>query len=223
MDQQTGKPLVLYYDTTGSGPDSKAIFNWYRKQLKKLDIQLTVKNTDYNRFQEKMTKGTEQIFSWGWNADYPDPENFLFLLYGPNGKVKAGGENAANYNNETFNQLFDKMKNMPNDKARQEVIDQMVDIVRKDSPWLFGFNPKGFSLYHQWYHNAKPNLMAHNTLQYKRIDPILRAKKRKEWNQPVIWPVAILFGLLIIGTIPAIRTYRKSEHMALKQKVDRSA
>ena len=34
-----------------------------------------------------------------WTADYPDPENFLFLLYGPNGKVKYGGENAANYAN----------------------------------------------------------------------------------------------------------------------------
>jgi oligopeptide transport system substrate-binding protein len=47
-----------------------------------------IRVTDYNRFQEKVREGTAQIFSWGWNADYPDPENFLFLLYGPNGKSK---------------------------------------------------------------------------------------------------------------------------------------
>ena len=53
--------------------------------------------TDYNRFQEKMINGTGQIFQWGWNADYPDPENFLFLLYSKNGKVKFVVENASNY------------------------------------------------------------------------------------------------------------------------------
>jgi len=222
IDEKTGKPLVLYYDATGSGPDSKAVFNWYRKQFKKLDIQLTVRNTDYNRFQEKMHKGTAQIFSWGWNADYPDPENFLFLLYGPNSKVKENGENAANYTNAKFDRLFNKMKNMPNGKPRQKVIDQMIEIIRKDSPWLFGYNPKGFGLFHEWYLNAKPNLMAHNTLQYKRINPALRDKKRAEWNNPIIWPIVLLFIILIVGTIPAVATYKQREHMALKTKVQRT-
>ena len=27
----------------------------------------------------------------GWLADYPDPENFLFLFYGPNSKVDFAG------------------------------------------------------------------------------------------------------------------------------------
>jgi len=223
IDEKTGKPLVLYYDVTGSGPDSKAVFNWYRKQFKKLDIQLTVRNTDYNRFQDKMHKGTAQIFSWGWNADYPDPENFLFLLYGPNSKVKVNGENAANYSNAEFDLLFNKMKNMPSGEARQKVIDDMISIIRKDTPWLFGFNPKGFGLFHKWFKNAKPNLMAHNTLQYKRIDPQLRNQKRAEWNQPIVWPIIVLFIILIIGTIPAVATYKQREHSALKTKTQRVA
>ena len=67
-----------------------------------MGIELIVRATDYNRFQEKIRKGTAQIFSWGWNADYPDPENFLFLLYGPNSKVETQGENATNYQNPEF-------------------------------------------------------------------------------------------------------------------------
>ena len=76
----TGEPLTLYFDTVSSGPGSKVMLNWYRKQFSKLGIDLVVRATDYNRFQEKVRKGTVQIFSWGWNADYPDPENFFFLL-----------------------------------------------------------------------------------------------------------------------------------------------
>lgn len=108
VDVNTGKPLLLNFDTSGSGPDSKARFDWLRKQFKKLGIQLVIRNTTYNRFQEKMLKGTSQIFMWGWNADYPDPENFLFLLYGPNKKADHNGENAANYDNPEFNKLFEK-------------------------------------------------------------------------------------------------------------------
>ena len=65
-----------------------------------------VRGTDYNRFRGKMQEGNAQIFQWGWNADYPDPENFLFLLYGPNAKVVSGGENTANYANPEFDRLF---------------------------------------------------------------------------------------------------------------------
>ena len=217
IDEKTGKQLVLYYDTTATGPDSKSLLNWYRKQFKKIDIQLNIRNTMYNRFQEKMHKGTAQIFSWGWNADYPDPENFLFLLYGPNSKVKVNGENAANYSNPIFDKLFDQMKNMPNGKHRQKVIDKMVAIIREDSPWVWGFNPKQFSLSHSWYLNGKPNLMAHNVLQYKRIEPFERERKRKEWNKPVLWPI-ILVVLVFVGTgIPAVLAYRRKEHMAIRK------
>jgi ABC-type transport system substrate-binding protein len=153
-------------------------------------------------------KGTAQIFSWGWNADYPDPENFLFLLYGPNAKVGKNGENAANYSNPEFDRLFERMKNMNNSAQRQSIIDQMLSIARRDAPWLWGLHPKQFSLYHSWFSNAKPNLMANNTLKYKRIDPQLRYEKRKAWNNPVLWPVISLVILFILAFIPAIKTYR---------------
>ncbi|MFQ5488278.1 MAG: ABC transporter substrate-binding protein, partial [Gammaproteobacteria bacterium] len=148
VDQETGKPLVLYFDVTAMGPDDKARLEWYRKQFQKLDIQLVVRSSDYNRFQDKLRNGNAQIFIWGWNADYPDPENFLFLLYGPNGKARHHGENAANYANPEFDRLFEVMKNMDNGPQRQAIIDEMVAIVRRDAPWAWGFHPKGFSLYH---------------------------------------------------------------------------
>ena len=211
-DIETGKPLVLYFDTTGGTPDSSAQQNWLRKQFAKLDIQLQIRNTDYNRFQDKMLKGTAQIFQWGWNADYPDPENFLFLLYGKNGKVDHNGENAANYKSGEFDRLFEQMKNMRNGPQRQAVIDRMVEILRADAPWVFGYHPKQFVLYHDWYHNAKPNLMANNTLKYKRIDPQLRERQREAWNHPVVWPLVLILLVLVAAVIPAYIGYRRHEN-----------
>jgi ABC-type transport system substrate-binding protein len=210
-DAKTGQPLTLYFDTMASGPEAKSRMDWFRKQFARLDIQLVIRATDYNRFQDKMGKGSAQIFEWGWNADYPDPENFLFLLYGPNRKVGVGGENAANYQNPAFDRLFEKMKDMDNGPERQAVIDEMVRLAREDAPWIYAFHPKSFGLRHGWVKNAKPNLMAHNLLKYRRVDPAARAAYQAKWNRPAFWPVAVTVAVLAAMIWPAVAAYRKRQ------------
>ncbi|TVQ93322.1 MAG: peptide ABC transporter substrate-binding protein [Chromatiaceae bacterium] len=209
-DPASGRPLTIYFEFADAGPDSRPLLNWMRRQFARIGIELVVRATDYNRFQEKMRKGTGQVFMWGWNADYPDPENFLFLLYGPNAKLD-GGENAANYRNPEFDTRFERMKNMDDGPERQAIIDEMVELVRRDAPWSFGFYPKSFSLHHQWLYNVKPNQMANNTLKYRRLDPALREELRTAWNQPVIWPLGALLALLVAGAVPAIGVARRRE------------
>ncbi|MGR8980846.1 MAG: ABC transporter substrate-binding protein [Gammaproteobacteria bacterium] len=209
IDPDTREPLILNFDTTAVSIDDRPAMNWYRKQFEKLGIKLVIRATDYNRFQEKMRTGNAQIFVWGWNADYPDPENFFSLLYGPNAKVRFGGENAVNYQNPEFDRLFEQMRNMENNEQRFRIIQQMHTIVRNDSPWIFGFHPKNFSLYHEWFTNLKPNLMANNRLKYTRIDPVLRAEKRLAWNKPVFWPLVIAVGVFLVMLIPAIKGFRR--------------
>ncbi len=216
IDPTKNKPLILYFDTPASGPDAKAQLNWMRKQYRKLGIELVIRASDYNRFQEKMRNGTSQIFQWGWNADYPDPENFFFLLYGPNSKVDHHGENAANYSNPKFDQLFEKMKNMNNGPERLEIIKDMTAILQEDAPWLWGFHPKAFSLFHSWYTNVKPNLMANNLLKYKSVDSKERRIKREEWNKPNYMPLVILLVFVIVSFIPAVIAFRKRERSAYK-------
>ncbi len=218
IDPVTGKPLLLALDVMSrAGPDSKAQFDWWRKQLAKIGLRLVVRDTDYNRFQDKMRKGKAQLFLWGWNADYPDPENFFFLLYGANGKVNHGGENAANYSNPKFDQLFDQMKVLPNGVERQQRIDEMVDLVRRDAPWVWGFHPVEFNLNHRWVKNVKANMMSRNTLKYRRIDNEDRAIHRQQWNQPVIWPLYLLVLLALLVLYPAWRSHKRRENSVIQR------
>jgi len=211
IDSTTGKPLIIYFDSTGAGAGAKAMMDWLSKQFQNINLQLVVRSTDYNRFQEKMRKGTEQLYFWGWNADYPDPENFLFLFYGPQGKVKFSGENASNYANPQFDRLFERMREMDNGPERQAIVDQMVEILRHDAPWVWGLHPKDYSLAHRWVFNRKPNKMANNGLKYVRVDPALREASQRAWNRPVVWPIVAVVVALLIGILPAVIVYRRRE------------
>ena len=178
----------------------------------KLGIDLNIRATQYNRFQEKIRTGNAQIFFWGWGADYPDPENFLFLLYGPNGKVAHGGENASNYLNAEYDGLFLKMRDMANTAEREALIEKMLEIVRRDAPVIWGFHPKNFTLSHAWMRAGLPNEMANNTLKYLDINPFERAKNQKAWNRPNIAPIVII-GLIILAiALPAFLQYRRKSH-----------
>ena len=141
---------------------------------------------------------------------------FLFLFLSKNSKVEHGGENSANYQNPEYDALFARMKHMDNGPERQAIIDEMVEILRRDAPWLWGFHPKAYSLFHSWYKNVKPNLMADNTLKYKRLDPLLRKEKRRDWNPPVLWPLLLLGILLVAVILPAVAAYRRHERSAAR-------
>ncbi|WIM06359.1 MAG: ABC transporter substrate-binding protein [Candidatus Nitricoxidivorans perseverans] len=210
-DAVTGEPLVINLDTTATGVGAKSRVDWLNKQFQKIDVQLVVRSTDYNRFQEKIRKGAVQLFYFGWNADYPDPENFLFLLYGPQGKVKHSGENAANYANPEYDRLFDRMRAMENGPARQAIIDRMLEILRRDAPWIWGFHPKDYTLRHAWLTNRKPSKVGNNTLKYQRIDAAHRERMRDKWNRPVWWPLVLATALAAAVLLPAFRAHQRRE------------
>jgi ABC-type transport system substrate-binding protein len=213
-DATSGKPLVLNFDYQSSPtPAVKALLDWYTKQFAKIGVQLEVRATDYNRFQEKMTKGSAQIFFWGWLADYPDAENFLFQLYGPNAKAltDGNGENNSNYRNPDFDKAFEQMKFLEDGAEKQLLIDRMIEIAQKDAPWSFGYFPTSAAAFHQWITNGKPTQIVRNHIGYLRLDPELRARKLAEWNQPVWWPIPLLAIVLFAALVPAWFAWRRRE------------
>jgi len=211
VDTGTGQPLVIHLDTTATGVGNKSRLDWMRKQFDKIGVQLDVRSTDYNRFQDKIRRGDMQMYYYGWNADYPDPENFFFLLHGPQGKVRFSGENASNYSDPEFDHLFEQMKNMENSPARQAIIDQMQEILHRDSPWLWGYYPKNYVLQHGWLHNVKSNIMANNKLKYWRVDSAQRVRLRREWNQPVRWPLWLGAAMVLLFGVWMWRVLKKRE------------
>jgi ABC-type transport system substrate-binding protein len=208
----TGKPLVLNYDYQRSlTPEGKSENDWMVKQYAKLGVQLEVRATDFNQYQDKTLRGKHQIFWGGWLADYPDAENFLFLMYGPIGRSKHQGDNYANYDNPAYDDLYRQLQALDDGPAKQAVIDQMVTMVQQDSPWAFGYFPYGGLAFQQWVSNGKPSILIRDMAKYYKLDPQLRAAKQAEWNAPVLWPMALLGVALAALAWVARRSFKARE------------
>jgi ABC-type transport system substrate-binding protein len=211
-DAKTGQPLVLNYDFQRAvTPEFKVENDWMIKQFAKLGIQLEVRATDFNQYQDKILKGRHQVFFGGWFADYPDAENFLFLLYGPNAKSKTEGENNANYESPDYDRLYREVKTLDDGPAKQAAIDRMVGLVQQDAPWAFGYVPWGGLAFQPWVHNGKPSILIRDMAKYYRVDTALREKRQAEWNHPVLWPMALLILLPLAAGWAAWRGWRRRE------------
>ena len=219
-DARTGKPLVINYDYySAPTPENKAAIDWVVRQFAKLDIQLEVRATDNNQFQDKVRRGKYQVFWLGWLADYPDAENFLFQLYGPNGKTKHDGENTANYANPEFDALFSTMRLLEDGPQKQAVIDRLTQIVQQDAPWSFGYFPYASGAAQSWVHNYKPAVLIRDQGRYLRLDVAERMRKLAEWNRPVWWPLILLAGALAALVAAAWRSFRRREKMNARGEV----
>jgi ABC-type transport system substrate-binding protein len=208
--------LVINFDTAMSATVDKSFLDWLAKQFAKIGVELRVRSTDYNRFREKLRKGDYQMCAMGWGADCPDPENILFLLYGPNGAAKFGGPNHANYDRAEYNRLFEKMRSMEDTPERLELIQRMVRMVQEDAPWVYELHGVSFSLFHEWITNTKALTFGAPEMKYRRIDGRLRAARRAEWNRAVAWPLPIMAAFLLLACIPAFRFVRERERRSAR-------
>jgi hypothetical protein len=164
-----------------------------------------------------MSKGSAPFFFWGWLADYPDPENFLFLLYGPNSKTQFGGENSTNFKNAQYDQLFEKMKDMENTPERAAIIKQMMQIMQDESPMLFGWSEEYGGAYHQWVRNGKPSNIIRDQMAYLDVDAKMRVEKIRAWNQPIWWPLLVIPFLVALMLWPALLIWRKRQSLSIAQ------
>ncbi len=213
-DAKSGRPLVLNYDYYAiPTPERKSELDWMVRQFAKVGVQLEVRATDNNQWQEKVRKNVHQVYWLGWLADYPDAENFLFLLYGPNAKSISDGENTSNYQNAEFDKRYNRLRLMDDGPEKQQVIDEAVRIAQQDAPWTFGYFPYSSGAFQQWVHNGKPSIMVRDMGRYYRLDPAKRAELQALWNQPVWWPLAAIAAALAAAVIAAMRAFRRRERL----------
>jgi ABC-type transport system substrate-binding protein len=184
------------------------------KQFDSLGIRLESRAWRYTVYKDKVDNRECQFTLNGWYADYPDPENFALLLYGPNERNK--GPNESCYDSPEFNRLFEKMRAMEDGPERAAIVHRMRDVAEEDCPWIYLWHEDNLMLYNDWLSNIKPNPVANDFAKYIRVDGPRRARMQAEWNKPNYWPVIAGAALFIAGTLPAAAVVRKRRNRRVR-------
>jgi hypothetical protein len=104
----------------------------------------------------------------GWYADYPDAENFMQLLYGPN-KVEITMR-ASTCRHATSSMNRRARFGFP---GRTRLFDKMTELVLA-APWRLSEHRLEDQLMQQWVKNYKPHPIRSQSWVYVDIDPALR-------------------------------------------------
>ena len=90
-----------------------------------------------------------------WFQDYPDPSNFLDVLFHGGRIVDVNCNNRAFYNNAKVNRLLDEAASCGDVERRLDLYQQAEVISVEEAPWVFLFHPFLYKLSQPWLRGPK--------------------------------------------------------------------
>jgi ABC-type transport system substrate-binding protein len=92
----------------------------------------------------------------GWEADFPDPENFLNVLFS---KAQWGSNNDTFYYNPKVESLLAQAAPLANPRRRLALYEQAEKLIVADAPWVFLYHPVTYVIVQPWVHGWVLNPM----------------------------------------------------------------
>lgn len=144
---------IIFYETTAATHDE---FDLLKAQFGAIGVHVAGQFMDLPTFTKTGENGNFQLASYGWDADYPDPENFYQLLYSRNGPP---GLNWTAYASPAYDREYEASRFLPNGPARLAHLEAMNALVDDDVPMILLYSTSRFGLTQRWVGNFKRNLM----------------------------------------------------------------
>jgi ABC-type oligopeptide transport system substrate-binding subunit len=111
-----------------------------------------------------------QITMWSaaWTADYPDGDNFMQLLYGPN----TGESNNGCYQSKAYDEMYERSRKLPPDSVERDHL--FIDMTRQmevDAAWSLHVSPVRNELLRPWVKGYKKHPILNADFVYLDLEP----------------------------------------------------
>ena len=125
-----GKPFTIRY---ASRPDSlgRQQDELWKKALDSIGVRMEVQKDKFPELLKLERQCKLMMRTASWIADWPDAENFMQLLYGPN----TGQNNNACAKIPEYDQLYEQSVRMPPGPARDKLYHEMTKLIEAYAPW----------------------------------------------------------------------------------------
>jgi ABC-type transport system substrate-binding protein len=163
-----GKPLTIERWSTPNSSSRDGDELW-TKNMQAIGIRVAIKKDRTPELRKMARLGKIPMRADGWNADYPDAENFMQLLYGP-----SGPENNSRFNLPEFNKLYEQARALPDGVERTKLFDRMTLLVIAYAPYRMTYHLLEDNLRHAWVGAYMPHPIRSEWWQYIDVDPAKR-------------------------------------------------
>jgi len=96
-----------------------------------LGVEVEIQQTEWATFLQDVHQRRFQMFALAWSADYPDPQDFLDILF-----HSESANNWGNYNNREVDSLLEKARVEPDQSARSQQYNLIEQLIVDDAPWV---------------------------------------------------------------------------------------
>ena len=161
-----GKPLVIR-QATGTAAIDREYNELWKKSMDAIGIRMEF---NAGKFADhlKATKACQlMMWSAAWHADYPDGDNFMQLLYGPN----TGQSNNGCYASKSFDALYEKARMLPPDSVERSHL--FIDMSRQmevDGAWSLHASPMRNQMIRPWVKGYKKHPILNAEFIYMDVD-----------------------------------------------------
>ncbi len=129
------KPIPLYYR---ADRDGQRIVKELDQQYRTAGIPVELRAVEWTYLKTLTRKDPPALFRIAWIADYPDPDNFLYVLFHG---ARAGQTNRVHYRSPKADAALDAARSMPAGPERLAAYGRAEELITGEAPWVF--------LYHQ--------------------------------------------------------------------------
>jgi ABC-type transport system substrate-binding protein len=161
-----GKPLTIKY-VSGSAAVDREFNELWKKSMDAIGIRMEFQVMTFAD-RVKAAKACQLMASgFAWSADYPDGDNFMQLLYGPN----SGQSNNGCYESKSFDAFYVKSTQLPDSPERNHLFLEMTRQMEVDGAWSLHVSRERNQLLWPWVQGYKKHPVLQAEFVYMDIAP----------------------------------------------------
>lgn len=165
--------IILQLNSGGSRNTQLAeVIQKMLKEIINVDVELNI--MPLAQHLENLETGKTLFWRTAWIADYPDPENFLNLLYGGHIPDKLSDKsyvNSVRYKSEKFDSLFTMALKETDKKKRYDLYRQADQVAMDDAAIIPLYYDENYRLIQPYVKNFDANAMEFRDFKKVYMDP----------------------------------------------------
>ena len=130
-DPDTRPRIVITVPGTGGtiGLDLEVVIEMW---LQKLGVDVEIQQLEWATYLQELNEGKPQAFAGlGWEADYPDPQDFLDILFHTDSQINHG-----NYSNPGVDRILEQARVEQDILKRIELYNEVEKLIIADAAWV---------------------------------------------------------------------------------------